>query len=118
MAPAEVMKLIVKTLDSKKAEDIKVLKTEKITILADYFVICTATSSTHAKTLAEETEKVLKENDTPPLRIEGYRGGGWTLLDFGSVITHVFTKEVREFYGLERLWGDAEQVDISELIVQ
>ena len=118
MTPAETMKLIVKTLDSKKAEDIKVLKTENLTILADYFVICTATSTTHAKTLAEETEKILKDNGEPPLRIEGYRGGGWTLLDFGSVITNVFTDEVRQFYGLERLWGDAEQVDISDLIVQ
>jgi len=118
MAPAEVMKLIVKTLDSKKALDIRVLKTEKLTILADYFVICTATSSTHARTLAEETEKVLKDNGVPTLRTEGYRGGGWTLLDFGSVITHVFTEEVRRFYGLERLWSDAEPVDISDIITQ
>jgi len=118
MTSAEVMKMIVKTLDAKKAQDIKVLKTEKLTILADYFVICTATSSTHVKTLSEETDKVLSENGEAPLRTEGYRGGGWVLVDFGCVIVHIFTDEVRKFYGLERLWGDAEQVDISALVTQ
>ncbi len=118
MTPAEVMKLIVKTLDSKKAADIKVLKTEKVTILADYFVICTATSSTHVKTLSEETDKILSENGEAPLRTEGYRGGGWVLVDFGCVIVHIFTDEVRKFYALERLWGDAEPVDISGFLTE
>lgn len=118
MSSAEVMRMIVKTLDSKKGQDIKVLKTEKLTILADYFVICTATSSTHVKTLSEETDKILSENGEAPLRTEGYRGGGWVLVDFGCVIVHIFTDEVRKFYGLERLWGDAEQVDISALLTQ
>ncbi len=116
MTSTEVMKLIVKTLDSKKAADIKVLRTDKVTILSDYFVICTATSSTHVKTLSEETDKVLSENGEAPLRTEGYRGGGWVLVDFGCVIVHIFTEEVRKFYALERLWGDAENVDISALI--
>jgi len=118
MTSAEVMRMIVKTLDSKKGQDIKVLKTEKLTILADYFVICTATSSTHVKTLSEETDKILSENGEVPLRTEGYRGGGWVLVDFGCVIVHIFTDEVRKFYGLERLWGDAEQIDISALLTQ
>ena len=118
MTSAEVMKLIVKTLDSKKAADIKVLKTEKVTILADYFVICTATSSTHVKTLSEETDKILSENGEAPLRTEGYRAGGWVLVDFGCVIVHIFTDEVRKFYGLERLWGDAEHIDISGLVTE
>ncbi len=118
MTSAEVMKLIVKTLDSKKAADIKVLKTEKVTILADYFVICTATSSTHVKTLSEETDKILSENGEAPLRTEGYRGGGWVLVDFGCVIVHIFTDEVRKFYNLERLWGDAEHIDISGLVTE
>ena len=112
----EVMKLIVKALDSKKAMDIKVLRTEKVTILADYFVICTATSSTHVKSLADETDKVLTENGEPPLRKEGYGGGGWLLLDFGCVIVHIFTEEMRKFYGLERLWSDAVPVDVSSIV--
>ncbi len=118
LTSAEVMKLIVKALDSKKADDIKVLRTDKITILADYFVICTATSSTHVKTLAEEADRLLSENGEPPLRTEGYRGGGWVLVDFGCVVVHIFTDETRKFYGLERLWGDAEQIDISGIITE
>jgi iojap-like ribosome-associated protein len=118
MTSAEVMKMIVKTLDSKKALDIKVLRTDKITILADYFVICTGTSSTHVKTLSEETDKVLSENGEAPLRTEGYRGGGWVLVDFGCVILHIFTDETRKFYGLERLWGDATPVDVSSMITE
>lgn len=118
LTSTEVMKLIVKALDSKKALDIKVLRTDKITILADYFVICTATSSTHVKTLAEEADKLLSENGEPPLRTEGYRGGGWVLVDFGCVIVHIFTDETRKFYALERLWADAPSVDISEIVTE
>lgn len=118
LTSTEVMKLIVKALDSKKALDLSVLRTDKITILADYFVICTASSSTHVKTLSEEAEKQLKENGEPPLRTEGYRGGGWVLVDFGCVIVHIFTDEARKFYNLERLWSDAERVDISALVTE
>ena len=83
--------------------------------LADYFILCTATSDTHAKTLADEKDKLLSEAGEPVLRREGYRSGGWTLLDFGCVIVHVFTDEARKFYDLERLWSDSEVVDVSSL---
>jgi ribosome-associated protein len=115
MTPFEIAELIVKTLDNKKARDIKLLKTEHLTVLADYFVIATATSSTHIKSLTEEADKALSEAGEPPLRREGYRSGGWVLLDFGSVILHLFLNETREFYSLERLWGDAQSVDISPI---
>ncbi len=116
MRPEEVMELIVKTLDGKKARDIAVLKTGKITIIADYFIICTASSTTHIKTLSDETGKVLSEAGEPPLRVEGYRAGGWVLMDFGCAVAHLFLEETRKFYDLERLWGDAEKVDVSNLI--
>ena len=112
----EVMELAVKALDSKKARDIVVLKTESVTVLADYFIVCTAGSTTQVKTLSEEVGKVLSENGERPLRTEGYRDGGWVLIDFGCVIVHVFLEETRNFYSLERLWSDAPQVDISEII--
>ena len=115
MTPNEIAGIVVNTLDSKKALDIKLLKTREITILADYFVICTASSTTQLKTLSDEVEKVLKENGEMPLRREGHRNGGWVLIDFGCVVVHLFLKEIREFYTLERLWGDAEDVDISKL---
>lgn len=117
MTPQQIAELIVKTLADKKAKDIKLLNTDKITVLADYFVICTATSTTHVRTLNDEVDKVLGENGEPPLRREGYRGGGWTILDFGCVIVHVFLAGEREFYSLERLWADAPEVDISGLIM-
>ena len=115
LTPLEITAAAVHALDAKMAKDIKVLHTTERTILADYFVICTATSSTHVKTLTDEVDRVLSEVGEPPLRHEGYRGGGWILLDFGCVIVHIFQKEMREFYNLEHLWNDAEVVDLSSL---
>jgi len=92
------------------------LRTRDVTILADYFVICTANSTTQLKTISDEVEKVLKENGETPLRREGHRNGGWVLIDFACVIVHIFLKEARDFYTLERLWADAENIDISDII--
>lgn len=117
ITPDEIANLIVCALDSKKAQDIKLLRTYDITVLADYFVICTASSTTQLKTLSDEIEKVLKEKDEMPLRREGHRNGGWVLIDFGCVVVHLFLQEAREFYTLERLWGDAEDVDITNLLI-
>jgi len=108
--------LLAKALDSKKGIDIKVLHTGQLTTLADYFVICSATSSTQIKALSDACEKVMDEAGEPAHHVEGHRGGTWVLLDFSNVVVHVFTDEARKFYDLERLWGDAEQVDISEHI--
>jgi len=116
LTPYEIAELIVKALDSKRAQDIKLLKTRDITILADYFVICTAASTTQIKTLSDEVEKILEDNGERLLRREGYRSGGWVLVDFGCVVVHLFLKDIREFYKLEHLWGDAEETDISGLI--
>ena len=115
LTPYEMAKLAVKALDDKQAKDIEVLKTDKQTTLADYFVICNGGSSIHCKTLSEEVDKILSEAGEPPLRREGFRSD-WTLLDFGCVIVHVFTQELREFYGLERLWADAERIDYKEML--
>lgn len=115
MNPTQAAELIVKTLADKKGKDIKLLKTDKLTILTDYFVICTATSAPHIKTLSEETDKIMSDAGEPPLRREGYRSGGWVLMDFGGVVLHLFTEELRAFYNLERLWADATEVDISAI---
>jgi ribosome-associated protein len=114
--PRELMQIAVRVLDNKKAKDIKVLQTSDVTILADYFIICTAGSTTQIKTLTDEVSKALSEAGESPLRTEGYRGGGWVLVDFGAVVVHLFLKDIREFYALERLWRDAREVDISDLI--
>ena len=115
LTPREIAEEAVKALNAKQAKDVTLLRTSDVTVLADYFVICTATSSTHVKTLTDEVDKVLSEQGEPPLRREGYRGGGWILLDFGCVIVHIFQQEMREFYNLEHLWCDAEEVPLSSL---
>ena len=118
MNSLEMAHEVVKTLDAKKAVDIRALQTGNVTSVADYFIICTANSTTHIKTLSDEVQKVLEELGEKPLHVEGYRAGGWVLVDFGCVVVHLFLKEIREFYSLERLWGDAPELDISSLITE
>lgn len=109
---AEIAKIASEALDSKKGLDVNVLAVGKQTVLADYFVIATGTSSTHVKALADEAEFKLKEAGYVCGHIEGH--GDWKLLDYHSVIVHVFTKEAREFYKLEKLWNDAELLSEEE----
>ena len=119
MLPAkEVAYAVTKALDSKKGLDIQLLKIDKVSSLADYFLICTGTSNTHVKTLCDYAEYTLEQLGEPMLGREGHRGNSWELLDFGSIVVHVFTQEAREYYALERLWADAEPVDLSEIIVE
>ena len=116
LEPREIVNIAVKALDDKKARNIKVLKTDKQTVLADYFIICNGTSSTHIKALTEEVDGRLSDAGEPPMRREGHRSGTWVLLDFGCVVVHIFTEEAREFYRLERLWSASEEVDVSSLL--
>ena len=118
MTPKETALLLAKALDSKKGLDIKVLETGHLTTLADYFVLCSATSTTQIKALADACEKVMKEAGEPPHHVEGHRGGTWILLDFSAVVVHVFNEEAREFYDLERLWSDATPVDLSGVLTE
>ena len=108
---------VTKALDSKKGMNIKLLKIDQVSSLADYFLICTGTSSTHVKTLCDYAEYTLEQLGEPMLGREGHRGNSWELLDYGTIVVHVFTQEAREFYSLERLWADAEEINISDIIV-
>ena len=105
-----------KALDSKKGRDIKVLEIDKITTLADYFVICSGGSNTQINALCDEVEKELDQLGEQPIHREGYRGGTWVLMDFGSLVVHVFTAEARKFYDLERLWQDGHQVNLAAVL--
>ena len=116
LTPKEIALMAAKALDSKKGLDIKVLETGHLTTLADYFVLCSATSTTQIKALSDVCEKELKEAGEPPHHVEGHRGGIWILLDFSSVVVHIFNEEAREFYDLERLWSDAVPVDLSGVL--
>jgi len=104
-----------KALDEKKGVAIRLLKIDRVSSLADYFLICTGTSSTHVKTLCDYAEYTLENLGEKMLGREGHRGNTWELLDFGSVVVHIFTDEARKFYDLERLWADAEFVDLQEV---
>jgi ribosome-associated protein len=115
LSPEQIAAIAARALDEKKARDIRVLHTAEQTVLADYFVICNGTSSTHIKALVDEVDRQLSEAGEPPVRREGMRSDIWVLMDFGSVIVHIFTDEARKFYNLERLWSDSEEVTLSSL---
>ncbi|MFI3207279.1 MAG: ribosome silencing factor [Clostridia bacterium] len=110
MTTLEQAKKIVEILDEMKAHDLKLLKIDEISSLGDYFVISTGTSSTAVQAQSDKVEIKMKEQGIMPLRVEGYRSTGWILIDYGSVIVHIFTDEARDFYDLDRLWQDAEQI--------
>lgn len=115
MKELDIVKYALKALDSKKATDLTVIGITELTIVADYFVLASGASSTQVKALADEVEYQLKQAGVAPLHIEG-RATGWIVLDYGSVVVHVFHSEQREFYQLERLWTDGDQLDVNELL--
>ena len=115
MTELEKVKEIVRILDNKKAKDIKAIEIIEHSIVADYFVIVSGTSNTHVKSLVDEVEFEMKQKGVEPYHIEG-KATGWILMDFNDVIVHLFLSDMRDYYNLERLWADAAQVDISNLI--
>ena len=117
LSAKEVAVQVTKALDEKKGMDIKLLRINDVSSLADYFLICTGTSNTHVRTLCDYAEYTLEQLGEPMLGREGHRGNAWELLDYGSIVVHVFTQEAREFYSLERLWADAEEINISDIII-
>ena len=109
----ELAEIAVKALDSKKGKEIRLIRIDKITTLAEYFVICTGTSNTQINALGDEVEKELTLAGEEPLHREGYRGGTWVLLDYGDFVIHVMHQESREYYRLERLWKDCPSIDLQ-----
>jgi ribosome-associated protein len=116
MQEHEVLKIAVKTLDEKKGHDIRVIKIADVSAIADYFLLVTGNSTTQVKTLADEVEQKLKAAGVTPTRTEGYHGANWIVLDYIDVVIHIFHKETREFYDLERLWQDGEVMDIAAVL--
>ena len=109
--------LAVHSLDKHKATDLKALEVSAVTSIADHFVLATGTSSTQLRSLSDYVEKELAEQGRVPLRQEGYHTGDWITLDYGDVLVHVFRREIREFYDLERLWSDAAVLDITPYLI-
>ena len=116
MDTLQKLKTALKVALDKKAENPVVIDLRELTTLSDYFVVLSATSDTHARTIADEIKKKLKEKGILPLSVEGYESANWILIDYGDVIVHIFRPEVRELYNLESLWMDAPRVEVSELI--
>lgn len=116
MTEEKILETAVRALDSKKAEDIRVIRISDKTIIGDYFVIANGTSSTHTKALADEVEFKLGEAGVKPKQVSGANGSNWIVLDYSDVIVHVFSKDMREFYDLERLWRDGENIGISKWV--
>lgn len=113
MTEKELALTIAEILDSRKAKDIKVLEVTDVTSIADYFVICTGTSSTHIKALSDEVEYQLEKKGITPNHNEGVQTASWILKDYVTVIVHIFSREADEMYRLEHIWADAKRVEFE-----
>lgn len=102
-------------LGGRKAEDIKAIDIGGVSIIADYFLLASGSSSTQVRTLAEEVEFRLSQAGVEPLRVEGAQSATWVILDYGSVIIHVFHRDTRKFYNLEHLWADGREIELEGL---
>ena len=108
--PSDLAHRIVDVASDKKASDIVLLRTAELTTMADYFVIASGRSDTQVQALSKAIVDELRDEGIKPIGVEGQRSARWVLLDYGSVIVHLFAPEEREYYGLERLWSEATQV--------
>ena len=114
MKGSELSRVIAKILDEKKASELKVLKIQDLTIVTDYIVIASGTSFTQVRSLADEVEfKLQEELGLSPSHMEGYDSRHWILLDYDTVIVHIFHPEARNYYNLDKLWADGEEVELN-----
>lgn len=116
METLDMVKLAVKCMDSKKAEDITVLDVRGLTAMTDYFIICNGNSAPQMRAIYEETDEKLSEQGTEPKSRDGFRDTYWILMDYGDMIVHIFNKESRDFYSIENLWADAKRLSVEELL--
>ena len=115
MESFEILKIAANALNKKKAREMTAVKVDDLTVLCEYFLICTATSTTHVRALCDEVEDALKLEGVMPHHIEG-KSSGWIALDYGSVIVHIFSRNDREFYALDKMWADAESIDLENIL--
>ncbi|MDE6739735.1 MAG: ribosome silencing factor [Lachnospiraceae bacterium] len=111
MDSKEIAKLAIAALEDKKAEDIKVIDISEVSVIADYFIIANGTNNSQIQALSDNVEEKLGQAGVPLRQIEGYNNANWILLDFHDVIIHIFDKENRLFYDLERIWRDGKLVE-------
>lgn len=111
----EMAKLAIEALEDKKAEDIKVIDISEVSVIADYFIIAGGSNRSQIQALCDNVDEKLGRAGYPAKQTEGYDTANWVLLDFGDIIVHIFDKENRLLYDLERIWRDGKQVDIEAL---
>ena len=111
MTTLDKAKKVAQLIDNKKGEDVRVLHIGTLTTIGDYFVVATGNSTTQVKSFADEVDEKMSAEGLEPKRIEGYNTASWILMDYDDVIVHLFLRETRDFYALERLWGDAPEID-------
>ena len=110
----KMAKLAIEALEDKKAEDIKIIDISGVSVLADYFIIANGNNTNQVQAMIDNVEETLGKAGYTPKQIEGYNAANWVLMDYTDVIVHVFDKENRLFYDLERIWRDGKEVDVSE----
>lgn len=115
MESREMAKLVVEALEDKKGEEIKIIDISEVSVLADYFIIANGSNRSQVQALCDNVTEVLGRAGVNTKQIEGYETANWILLDFGDVIVHVFDKENRLFYDLERIWRDGKLIESSNL---
>lgn len=108
-------KLAIQALEDKKAEDVRIIDISEVSILADYFLIATGNNQSQIQAMADNVQDALGRAGYEMKQVEGYRTANWVLMDFGDVIVHIFDKENRLFYNLERIWRDGKTITLSEL---
>lgn len=111
----KIIDVAVNTLNDKKAVNISAIEVGTLTVIADYFIIATATSSTHVKALADAVEEKLTKAGFEPNHVEG-KATGWILLDYLGVVIHIFTRETRDYYNLDRMWDDGTKIDLENIL--
>lgn len=118
MESSQLANKIAVSIFNKKGYDVKILDLRKLTTITDYFVICTGDSDTQVKAIADEVDKEMRDEGVKAWHTEGYQALNWVLIDFVDVVVHVFKKETREYYNLEKLWGDAPTEDVVDPLLK
>ena len=118
MNSSQLAKKITNLIFNKKGYDVKILDLRKLTTITDYFVVCSGDSNTQVKAIADEVDKTLRDEGIRAWHVEGYQALNWILIDFIDVVVHVFKKETRAYYNLEKLWGDAPVTDITDPLLK
>ena len=115
MTAKEMARIAVEALEDKKANDVRIIDIEKISTIADYFIIAGGTNRNQVQAMSDEIEERLGKTGTAPKHIEGYAGANWILMDYGDIVIHIFDEENRVFYDLERIWRDGESIIKAQL---